>query len=136
MGTHAFTVTGSDNVGHVVNVAHPYNVTFKICVFYDQTKAHQAGSTVPIKLTVCDVNDVNVSSSAIVLTATGTTQLSTSAPGPLEDAGNANPDDQFGFVNSSYIFNLKTTGMSTGTYALTFTATGDPLPHHVEFQIK
>ena len=41
VGTHAFTVTGSDNVGHVVNVAHPYNVTFKICVFYDQTKAQR-----------------------------------------------------------------------------------------------
>jgi hypothetical protein len=136
VGTHAFTVTGSDNVGHVVNVAHPYNVTFKICVFYDQTKAHQAGSTVPIKLTVCDANDVNVSSSAIELTATDVIQLSTSAPGPLEDAGNSNPDSEFRFVSDSYIFNLKTTGMSTGTYALTFTATGDPLPHQVQFQVR
>jgi microsomal dipeptidase-like Zn-dependent dipeptidase len=136
VGTHAFTVTGSDNVGHVVNVAHPYNVTFKICVFYDQTKAHKAGSTVPIKIAVCDVNDVNVSSPAIVLTATGVTLLSTSAPGPLEDAGNANPDNEFRFVSDSYVFNLKTTGLATGTYALTFTATGDPLSHQVQFQVR
>lgn len=136
VGTHAFTVTGSDNVGHVVNVAHPYNVTFKICVFYDQTKAHQAGSTVPVKIAVCDVNDVNVSLPSIVLTATGVTLLSTNAPGPLEDAGDANPDNDFRFVQNAYVFNLKTTGLSTGTYGLTFTATGDPLPHTVQFQVK
>ena len=84
----------------MVNVAHPYNVTFKICVFYDQTKAHQSGSTVPIKMAVCDVNDVNVSLPSIVLTATGVTLLSTNAPGPLEDAGNANPDNEFRFVQN------------------------------------
>ncbi len=89
-----------------------------------------------LTVTVCDVNDVNVSSSAIVLTATGTTLLSTSAPGPLEDAGNANPDNEFRFESDAYIFNLKTTGLSTGTYALTFAATGDPIPHQVQFQIR
>jgi microsomal dipeptidase-like Zn-dependent dipeptidase len=136
VGTHAFNVTGSDNVGHVVNVARPYTVSFKICVFYDQTKAHKSGSAVPIKLTVCDANDVNLSSSSIVLAATGVTLVSTSAPGPLEDAGNANPDHEFRFVSDSYIFNLKTTGLSTGTYALTFTATGDPIPHQVQFQVR
>jgi hypothetical protein len=70
---------GSDNVGHVVNVEHLYTVSFKICVFYDQTRAHKSGSIVPIKVTVCEANDVNLSSSSIVLTATDVTQLSTSA---------------------------------------------------------
>lgn len=136
LGTHAFTVTGVDNVGHTVSVAHPYNVTFKVCVQYDQDKAHRAGSAVPIKLALCDVNDVNVSASSIVVTATAVTKVSTSAPGVLEDAGHANPDDMFRFVGGSYVFNLKTTGFQTGTYALTFTATGDPLPHDVYFQIR
>jgi hypothetical protein len=35
-----------------------------------------------------------------------------------------------------YAFNLQTSGFSTGTYALTFTATGDPTPHQVYFQIR
>jgi hypothetical protein len=39
-------------------------------------------------------------------------------------------------VSDSYIFNLKTTGLSTGTYALTFMATGDPIPHTVQFQVR
>jgi hypothetical protein len=71
-----------------------------------------------------------------LLTATGVTQVSTSAPGPLADSGNANPDNQFRFAGGAYIFNLQTKGLSTGTWALTFTATGDPNSHQVFFQIR
>ena len=136
IGAHAFTVTGVDNVAHTVQVPRPYNVTFAICAEYDQTRAHRAGSTVPIKLFLCDAAGVNVSSPSLTLTATGVTQVSTSAPGQLEDAGNSNPDNQFRYLNGSYIFNLQTTGFATGTYALTFTATGDPIAHEVLFQIR
>ncbi len=90
----------------------------------------------PIKLSLCDAAGANVSTSSLVLTATAVTQISTSAPGALEDAGSANPDNEFRFTNGSYVFNLQTTGFSTGTYALTFTATGDPIPHQVQFQIR
>jgi hypothetical protein len=40
------------------------------------------------------------------------------------------------FSGDAYIFNLKTTCLTSGTYALTFTATGDPNPHQVQFQIR
>jgi microsomal dipeptidase-like Zn-dependent dipeptidase len=137
VGTFAFTVTGIDNVGHTVVVPHPYNISFAICAQYDQTAAHRAGATVPIKIRLCDASGANVSAESIVVTATGVIQLSTSAPGPLNDSGNANPDNAFRFVSSGeYLFNLKTTGLATGTYALTFTATGDPNPHQVQFQIR
>jgi hypothetical protein len=138
VGSHPFTVTGVDNVGHTVSVAHPYNVSFAICLLYDQTRAHRAGSTVPIKVSLCDATGTNVSASSLVLTATAVTQVSTSAPGVLDDAGSANPDNEFRYDASlgGYIFNLKTTGLATGTYALTFTATGDPIPHEVQFQIR
>ena len=138
IGAKAFNVTGIDNVDHTVVVARPYNVTFKICVLYDETKSHKAGSTVPVKLSICDAANNNVSTASIVLTATGVTQLSTSAAGPLEDSGNANADNNFRYdaALGGYIFNLKTTGMTTGTYALTFSATGDPIPHQVKFQVR
>ena len=137
IGPHPFTVTGADNVAHIVNVPHPYNVSFAICVNYDQTAAHRAGATVPIKIRLCNATGANVSAESIVLTATAVTLVSTSAPGVLEDAGNANPDNEFRFVASGeYVFNLKTTGFATGTYALTFTATGDPIPHQVQFQVR
>ena len=136
IGAHTFTVTGIDNVGHTVHVPHPYNVTYAICLEYDQAAAHKAGSVVPIKFSLCDASGANVSAASIVVTATGVTQVSTSAPGPLEDAGSANPDNEFRFTGGSYTFNLKTTGMTTGSYKLTFTATGDPLPHDVLFQVR
>jgi len=136
IGSHAFSVTGSDNVGHTVVVPHPYNVSFNVCVQFDQTTANRSGSTVPIKLALCDAGNANVSAAAITLTATGVHLVSTSAPGPLADAGNANPDNLFRFVGDRYEFNLKTTGLGTGTWALTFTATGDPIPHDVQFQVR
>jgi hypothetical protein len=86
---------------------------------------------------LCDTNGTNVSSSSIVVTATAVTQVSTSAPGP-EDAGSSNPDDRFRYDASlgGYVFNLQTIGLHTGTYALSFTATGDPITHMVQFQIR
>lgn len=138
IGPHQFTVTGIDNVDNTAAVAHPYNVSFAVCLQFDNTRAYRAGSTVPIKLRLCDASGANVSSHAITLTATGVVQVSTSAPGVLEDAGNSNPDNEFRHTASgdAYEFNLKTTGFATGTYALTFTATGDPIPHEVLIQIR
>jgi hypothetical protein len=61
----------------------------------------------------------------------------------VDDAGNANPDSNFRFdgglgPNGGYIFNLKTTGLATGTYVLTFTVAGDPTTHNTElvFQVR
>jgi hypothetical protein len=112
-------------------------VSFAICVLYDETRAYRAGSTIPIRLSLCDATGANVSTSSLVVTATGVTQVSTSTSGVLEDAGSANPDNEFRFVaDGSYLFNLQTTGFSTGTYEVTFTATGDPIPHTVQFQVR
>jgi len=77
-----------------------------------------------------------VSSAGTVLHAVNVQQVSTSAYGDVITAGNANPDNNFRFSDDSYIFNLKTTGLSTGTYKLYFTAGNDPTLHSVEFQVK
>ena len=75
---------------------------------------------------------------AIAVSATGITQVSTNAPGVLDAAGNANPDNDFRFDSAlgGYVYNLKTTGFATGTYRLTFTAAGDPSQHVLEFLVK
>jgi hypothetical protein len=69
--------------------------------------------------------------------------ISTNASTTVDDAGNANPDSNFRFDPTlgpagGYIFNLQTTGLSTGTYVLTFTVSGDPTPHNSEllFQVR
>jgi hypothetical protein len=127
-----------DFVGVNLQIAQP---RYNVCLLYDPTKAVKAGSTVPIKLELCDRNGNHLSSPSITLHALSVTQTSTSISGVFEDAGNANPDDNFRFDSSlgaagGYIINLKTTGLTTGTYSLNFTVTDDTFVYTAPFQVK
>jgi hypothetical protein len=141
VGTKTLNVLAADNAGNLAAKSVAYSVGYGVRALYDQTKAVKSGATVPIKVSLCDAGGGNVSTSAITLHAVGVVLASTSAPGALDDAGNANPDSDFRFdptlgVGGGYIFNLKTTGLVTGTYRLRFTAGNDPIIHVVEFQVK
>jgi len=116
----------------------PVVPSYNVCPLYDATKARKSGSTYPIQIQLCDASGANLSSPSIVVHPFGVTQLSTNAPGTLDDAGNSNPDFDFRYdaTLAGYVFNLKTTGFATGTYALTFTAGTDPAVHSAKFQIK
>lgn len=116
-------------------------VTYNICPLYDQTKAVKSGATIPIKLQLCDGNGVNLSASGVVVTATAVTRVSDNVSGLLEDAGNANPDNNFRYDSAlggsaGYVFNFSTRSLAFGTYRLTFVAGFDPTIHGVEFQVK
>jgi hypothetical protein len=96
---------------------------------------------VPIKLQLCDGSGNDLSSSSITLQAISVTQISTSISGVVEDSGNSNPDNNFRFDTTlgstgGYIFNLKTTGLTTGTYGVNFTVTGDSTVYTAQFQVK
>jgi hypothetical protein len=115
--------------------------SYNVCLLYDWTKAVKSGSTVPIKLQLCDSSGNDLSSPSITLHAVSVTQTSTSISGLVQDAGNANPDNDFRFDSTlgstgGYIFNLKTTGLSTGSYNLNFTVTGDSVVYSTAFQVK
>lgn len=60
------------------------------------------------------------------------------ATGPLEDAGQANPDANFRYDASlaGYVFNYKTTGLTTGTWAMEFVTSGAAGRHSASFQIR
>jgi hypothetical protein len=114
---------------------------YNVCLLCDSTKAAKGGSTIPIKLQLCDGSGNDLSSSSIALHAISITQISSSTSGPVEDSGNANPDYDFRFDSTlgstgGYIFNLKTTGLATGTYNLNFTVTGDSFVYAAPFQVK
>ena len=141
-GAKTFTVSATDNVA---NAATPqsvsYMVGFAVSVLYDQTKAVKSGSTIPIKLQVVDALGHNVSSATFVVHAVSLIQISTSASEMINDAGSSNPDTNFRFdasvgVGGGYIFNLKTTGLSTGTYRLGFAVDADPSIHTVQFAVR
>ena len=103
---------------------------YNICALFDQSKSHRQGSTVPIKLQLCDANGQNLSSAAIVVKATEPLTKLDGTPSSVEDSGSANsPDDNFRYDptlggTGGYIYNLSTTGLSSGTWRLSFTVNG------------
>ena len=117
-------------------------ITHHVCVLFDQTRPVRSGSTIPITLQLCDAGGRNVSSADRVITAQSIVLVSAAVSASVQDSGNANPDNNFRFVAGKsstggfYIFNLKTTGLITGTYHLEFTVGGDPVTHAVQFQVK
>jgi hypothetical protein len=102
-------------VGNTASHSVNYDVTYQLCVLFDQTKAYKLGSTVPIKLQLCDAGSSNMSTADIVLNATGLTKKDNTASRIVEDAGNSNPDSNFRFdaVLAGYVLNLSTKGLST-----------------------
>ena len=115
---------------------------YGLCVLYDQNKAHKAGSTVPVKLQLCDASGQNLSSADVVVHAVSLTQVDSSASAVVEDSGNANPEDDFRYDASlgetgGYIYNLSTKGLATGTYQLAFSVDGNTFPSYiVSFDVR
>ena len=141
LGSKVFTVNAADNVGNATSQTVNYRVGYNVCLLYDPTRAVNSGNTLPIKIQLCDFNGNDLSSSGIVVHAVQIQQVSTSTSGPVQDSGNANPDNDFRYdatlgPTGGYIFNFKTTGLATGTYQLQFTASGDPITHAAGFQVK
>ena len=119
------------------------NPSFQICLLYDPLVAKKVGAAYPIKLRICDAGGNNLSAPNIAIHAVSVTRQSNSAPGPLDDTGNANPDLDFRYdaALQGYAFNLSlkcASGMcfSTGTYALNFTVGSDPVVHSAPFAVK
>jgi hypothetical protein len=119
-----------------------YNIntedTYTVCNVNVAKGARQSGSTIPIKLQVCDSSGANISSSSIAVHATGIELVSGSTNGLLQDSGNANPGMNFRLTGppAMYMFNLQTTGFAAGTYRLLFTIGSDPTVQGVSFEIR
>jgi len=141
-GIHNITVRVTDNGtpslgdSETITVA----VNFGVCVLYNQSATHKKGSTIPIKLNLCDAFGNNLSSLDLVVQATNITKLDNSvSPFAAEDSGNANPDLDFRFAGGSYIFNLSTKSsyFGQGTWTINFTVNGVPnAAYFARFDIK
>jgi len=141
IGSKTMTVVGTDQANNQASKSVTYSVGYGICWLYDQTKAVNNGAVVPIKLALCDSGNADQSSPTITLTAVALTLVATSSPATLDSAGNSNPDNNFRFdstlgTSGGYIFNLTTAGLATGTYALSFTVSGDPTLHSAQFAVS
>jgi hypothetical protein len=142
VGIHTVQCFATDNAGNTATTSASYTVNYNLCVLYDQTKAHKSGSTVPIKLQLCDVNEVNFSASSAIVTALNLVKIDNSASGIIEDSGNANPDNNFRYDptlggTGGYIYNLSTKGLASGTWKLPFKVDNATSPDYwVKFDVK
>jgi Bacterial Ig-like domain (group 3)/Lamin Tail Domain/Divergent InlB B-repeat domain len=127
---------GGDTNFNPASGAGTLTVGYGVVALYDQTKAANSGSTIPVKVEITNADGTNVSSADMVLTAVGVGPASTNTYGPVANAGNANPNNIFRFTGDSYIFNLKTTGLAAGVYKLYFRVGSDPTLHTVQFQVR
>jgi hypothetical protein len=135
-GEKTLAVTATDLVGNQAVRSAAYTVAYGVGILYDQNVAKKSGSTYPIKIALRDAAGANVSSPDVTVTAEGISLISDTALGPVDDSGNANPDGNFRFLDGSYIFNLSTKGLRTGTYLLYFRCGADPTLHTVQFQVR
>lgn len=142
VGSHSITAkySGDSNFKGSTSNTVIQVVGYKVCLLYDPLKnATKAGSTLPIKLYLCDTNNKNVSSSTLSVMAL----YVDGSPIPISNSRNTNPNDLFRFVatltsGGGYIYNLNTTGLSNGKHILTFTVNGDNTipPYTADFYIQ
>lgn len=133
--TVAYSYGGDGNFNPAAG-AGTLTVSYAFVTLFDQSKAAQSGSTLPIKIQLINSTGSNVSSASIAVTAVQLVQTSTNATFDVQDSGNANPDGNFRFDGTGYIFNLSTKGLATGTWQLVFTVAGDSVQHSVTFQVR
>jgi len=131
VGTKTFTVVAKDNVGNTRSLSVTYVVTYKICLLYDPNQLF-SGNVVPIRIALCDVNGVNVSSPGVIVHATVVD------PGAIPATSIANPTNDFIYHAGlgGYTYILNTTGYASGSYELRFTVTGDPVTHSARFRLR
>ncbi len=132
VGSHSLiaTYSGDFNYAGSTSAVLIQKVAYAVKALYSQTKDNNSGAVVVIKVELDNAAGSNVSSSSIVLTVTGL------SPSP---APGTPPSGTFTFMTldtgPGYQLNIKTTGYPSGTYTLSFKATGDPTTHTVQFVI-
>jgi hypothetical protein len=138
VGDKTFQVNAADLAGNSSSLTVGYQVSYKVCLLYDPAKSHKVGSTMPLRIQLCDAGDADRSAPEIVVTAQGLTKVDNTASSSIEDSGNSNPDSNFRFDASlpGYAYNLSTKSLTRGTWALRLAVTGDPLVHTIYFDLR
>jgi hypothetical protein len=125
------TYTGDSN--HLASSGSAsITITYALCVSDQSGNTDKnAGSTLPVKISVCSAAGANIGSAALPVKAIGITPAAA-----LDDSGNANPGNLFRLAGDSYVFNLSTRSMAPGAYTLDFTIGSDPTIYHFAFTLR
>jgi hypothetical protein len=138
VGAKSLAVRASDIAGNSASATLSYVVAYGDRLLFDNMRPVKSGATLPLKLQLTDAAGVNVSSASIVVTSVSIVRILPVVSGDPAEPSSASPDTNFRYdaALQGYIYNLKTSGYSTGTYLLTFRAGADPTDHHLEFRVK
>ena len=126
LGSYPSKCAGAADSNYVISyTGRTVNLTYSIPELFRETSSKNSGSTVTIMVQLKNYSGTNLSSPNITVTVTGFAP--SPAPG-VPRTGNFTfmPTGNSG---ANYQYNLKTTTYPKGTYTLTWTATGDPIPH-------
>jgi hypothetical protein len=133
VGSHNLVASYSGNFFYSASTSGVLvqQIAYGIVVLYDQTRPINSGATITLKVGLTDFAGNNLSSPAIVLTVTGL------SPSP---APGTPPSGTFTYMaldtGPGYKFNVKTSRYPAATYTLSFTATGDPVTHTIQFVVR
>ncbi|MCW2639294.1 MAG: large protein [Dactylosporangium sp.] len=135
-GTCSVTASqaGNTNYAPATPVTRTFTVAYRVCVPSDRDQdSYHSGSTVTLKVSLCNAEGRRFGRSDIVLHATGVDG------GPATAPGNSQPGNNFRYSDDdggSYRYNVKSTGLAVGTHQFTFTITGDPTTHTIPVIIR
>lgn len=141
VGQHVLTARFRpiDTLNYVeATVTKTIEVTYGVCLDYDDDKSKKAGSTIPIRLRACDVAGQNLSSSSLIANVRQLIYVGTETSQTVEEPPPLQPDVNFVYESAqqAYRLNLRTKGLSPGSWELRFEFTGDPVRHAAPFSIK
>ena len=123
-----------DVLAFTFHLGHNYSVQ----PLFDQARSYKVGGVVPIRVQLLDAQGNNVSSSDILLSATGLVPVGGATPSDVVDAGNSNPDSNFRYdaTLAGYVFNLSTKDLAAGAWELRFMAGPDASPYSIRFNLR
>lgn len=128
LGTYSLTASYSGTTSFAGSISSPYSHKVGYGVSGISKLTTRPGGTVKVKLQLVNAAGSNVSASTITLTVTGVSPSWGSVTGSFSFYPRHDPFYQY------QVTVPKTAGR--GTYQLTFTATGDPVTHVVQFTVR
>jgi len=130
VGNQTVGCTATDKAGNTASTAASYVVVYGQKLVYNTTAQYKSGATIPIALQLRNAQGNNVSSASIAVMAVDVVNSS----GTVVKAINAAFTLSRGQVQ--YNYDLDTTGLTSGSYTVRFTAGSDPTMHLAPFSIR
>jgi hypothetical protein len=112
-------------------------VSYATKLLFNNALAVKSGSPLAVKVELMGAGGANLSAANVPVTAVAL-QAANNVAKPIHVVGSANPNNLFHYdpVLAGYVLNLDTTGLTAGTYTLSYKAGSDPVVHTLTFSVS